>query len=123
MTFDFVKTADCMVTISFIGIEGKGIGAVTPANSALSLIKSTTELGYKFVAMDHAVICPCKLELDQTPDEEFAICPACGDPIDYCQGHGSSGDPVGFAILMKHDDGKHEECVGRSDCKKEMRSL
>ncbi len=27
------------------------------------------------------------------------ICPACGDPADYCQGHGPSGDPDGYARL------------------------
>jgi hypothetical protein len=43
-------------------------------------------------------------------DEYIARCPACGDPIDYCQGHGEIGDPVGFAILAKHDDDDHSEC-------------
>lgn len=38
-------------------------------------------------------------------------CPACGEPIDYCQGHGQIGDPVGLAILVAHDDGDHERCV------------
>lgn len=37
-------------------------------------------------------------------------CPACGDPIDYCQGHGEIGDPAGFAILAAHDDGDHSGC-------------
>ncbi len=45
--------------------------------------------------------------------EEFEIvslCPACGSVIDYCQGHGEIGDPVGRAILDKHDDGDHSDC-------------
>ena len=37
-------------------------------------------------------------------------CPACGDFIDYCQGHGELGDPVGLSILMAHDDESHENC-------------
>jgi hypothetical protein len=44
-------------------------------------------------------------------DEEYVSrCPACGDVIDYCQGHGEMGDPAGFAILAAHDDGHHSEC-------------
>jgi len=37
-------------------------------------------------------------------------CPACGDPIDYCQGHGEIGDPAGRAILDAHDAGDHSGC-------------
>lgn len=37
-------------------------------------------------------------------------CPACGDPIDYCQGHGEIGDPKGYAILQRHDSGDHSTC-------------
>lgn len=37
-------------------------------------------------------------------------CPACGNAIDYCQGHGPIGDPVGDAILLAHDDGDHSDC-------------
>jgi hypothetical protein len=47
---------------------------------------------------------------DFDPDEYIARCPACGDVIDYCQGHGEMGDPAGFAILAAHDDGNHHEC-------------
>ena len=35
--------------------------------------------------------------------EEYAICPACSNPIDYCQGHGEIGDPEGFAILKNEE--------------------
>ena len=42
-----------------------------------------------------------------------AACPACGQPSDYCQGHGPSGDPVGFAILADHDDDIHVNCDAR----------
>ena len=31
-------------------------------------------------------------------------CIVCGDPIDYCQGHGEIGDPEGFAILQAEID-------------------
>lgn len=37
-------------------------------------------------------------------------CPACGQYIDYCQGHGETGDPQGHAILVNHDEGMHEAC-------------
>jgi hypothetical protein len=44
-------------------------------------------------------------------DEEYVSrCPACGDPIDYCQGHGEIGDPWGFRILTQHDNGDHTDC-------------
>jgi len=41
----------------------------------------------------------------------FARCPACGDPHDYCQGHGEIGDPDGRAIVDAHDDGEHTNCM------------
>lgn len=46
------------------------------------------------------------------PGDDFpdARCPACGDPIDYCQGHGEIGDPAGFALLAEHDSGVHLGC-------------
>jgi hypothetical protein len=37
-------------------------------------------------------------------------CTYCGDPIDYCQGHGEIGDPVGFEALIAHDEGDHSMC-------------
>jgi hypothetical protein len=37
-------------------------------------------------------------------------CPACGDIIDYCQGHGEIGDPWGATILNQHDGGDHSGC-------------
>jgi hypothetical protein len=43
-------------------------------------------------------------------DEYVSSCPACGSPIDYCQGHGPSGDPDGFAILVAHDNDDHSNC-------------
>jgi hypothetical protein len=42
--------------------------------------------------------------------EYVSHCPACGEPIDYCQGHGLSGDPLGHVILAAHDNGNHELC-------------
>jgi hypothetical protein len=47
---------------------------------------------------------------------EVSICPACGEPIDYCQGHGEIGDPDGFAILEAHDNDDHGECHQLSEC-------
>jgi hypothetical protein len=43
-------------------------------------------------------------------DEGTSYCPACGDPIDYCQGHGPIGDPAGYRILWRHDNGDHRTC-------------
>lgn len=47
-------------------------------------------------------------------DEDFgeliSYCPACGQPIDYCQGHGEIGDPVGFETLRLHDIDIHVRC-------------
>lgn len=37
-------------------------------------------------------------------------CPACGNPIDYCPGHGSLGDPEGYIIIGLHEDGIHSRC-------------
>lgn len=37
-------------------------------------------------------------------------CPACGEVIDYCQGHGKMGDPQGYAVLQLHDRDSHTAC-------------
>lgn len=51
--------------------------------------------------------------------EEHPICPACGSVIDYCQGHGTLGDPEGARILEAHDDDEHDECHENADCYEE----
>lgn len=48
--------------------------------------------------------------------EDHPICPACGSVIDYCQGHGTLGDPEGARILEAHDDDEHDECHENADC-------
>lgn len=48
-------------------------------------------------------------EMDDYVDTDER-CPACGSPIDYCQGHGDIGDPFGAMILEAHDDGDHTQC-------------
>ena len=35
--------------------------------------------------------------------DDDSLCPACGEPVDYCPGHGASGDPIGHAILRGED--------------------
>lgn len=47
-------------------------------------------------------LAPCVSDNCEHPDSfpDMERCPACGDPIDYCQGHGPIGDPEGHAILM-----------------------
>jgi hypothetical protein len=52
-----------------------------------------------------------ELDDDDFDDIEYiGRCPACGDLIDYCQGHGTIGDPRGAAILESHDNGEHRDC-------------
>lgn len=38
-------------------------------------------------------------------------CPVCGDPVDYCPGHGLMGDPSGWLTLRLHDRDIHTRCV------------
>lgn len=47
---------------------------------------------------------------EDVDQEETYGCPACGDTMDYCTGHGASGDPVGHRILWMHDEDDHSEC-------------
>lgn len=55
------------------------------------------------------------LEIVELHDDTY--CPACGvSPIEYCQGHGEIGDPVGYAILQKHENGDHSSCYARMQC-------
>lgn len=50
-------------------------------------------------------------------DHEFDFrCPACGEVIDYCQGHGEIGDPDGFRILSQHDSDDHNDCHALAWC-------
>jgi hypothetical protein len=42
--------------------------------------------------------------------EPESRCPACGDPIDFCLGHGPLGDPAGASILDRHDGDDHSRC-------------
>ena len=51
------------------------------------------------------------------PDDAEAeeTCPACGDLISFCQGHGEIGDPEGRATLDAHDEGDHSGCVGNCE--------
>lgn len=53
--------------------------------------------------------------LDDGPDYHAddpgdAHCIVCGDLVDYCSGHGETGDPAGFAILQQHDMDDHSHC-------------
>lgn len=43
--------------------------------------------------------------------ELVSYCVACGEPIDYCQGHGQLADPNGFYILRRHHElDFHDTC-------------
>lgn len=48
--------------------------------------------------------------------DDSPICPACGAVVDYCQGHGTIGDPIGAAILAAHDEDDHGMCHDAADC-------
>lgn len=43
------------------------------------------------------------------------VCPSCGERYDWCQGHGSIGDPVGYRIALAHNRGWHGRCAGYCD--------
>lgn len=43
-------------------------------------------------------------------EEYTSHCPACGEMIDYCLGHGQWADPEGYKTLMYHDFGNHSRC-------------
>ena len=53
-------------------------------------------------------------------DYSEPVCPACGDHIDYCQGHGRISDPLGYHIVSDHHDfDKHDRCHSASDCRED----
>lgn len=58
----------------------------------------------------------CDHETGHCEYEVEAACPACGERIDYCQGHGSIGDPLGASILASHDDDDHRRCHPDAEC-------
>ena len=49
-------------------------------------------------------------DVEDDEEEYVSVCPACGEIIGYCLGHGELGDPDGAAILDAHDDGIHDVC-------------
>lgn len=73
---------------------------------------STTQLEMLDVLIHHLV----DAAIDRHPagrdtvSQDEPRCPACGDYMDYCQGHGMTGDPDGFRILTLHDYEDHSEC-------------
>jgi rRNA maturation protein Nop10 len=48
--------------------------------------------------------------------ESYSPCPACGNPVDYCDGHGVSRDVIGWSTLNQHDAGDHECCHEAAGC-------
>lgn len=50
------------------------------------------------------------LTADDVDVEDHPACPACGQFIDYCAGHGDMGDPYGASVLDDHDNGAHHGC-------------
>lgn len=47
---------------------------------------------------------------DVVDQPDFCACPACGELIEFCQGHGEIGDYQGFLISQQHDNGDHSNC-------------
>lgn len=47
---------------------------------------------------------------NQLLDYHVEHCPACGQPIDHCHGHGMIGDPAGYHALTMHNEGHHILC-------------
>lgn len=43
-------------------------------------------------------------------------CPACGEPMSYCRGHGVLGDPRGWEVLNLHEGGDHTACRFSAGC-------
>lgn len=74
--------------------------------------------GFRCHNCGEATILPNFPALDDNLDdnEEYTCCPACGSPIDYCQGHGEIGDPAGHAVLVAHDNDDHTQCHPDADC-------
>ena len=58
------------------------------------------------------------VEPEMEPEASFG-CPACGEPSDYCQGHGETGDPDGHRVLTRHDEDIHDECHPDAQCEGE----
>lgn len=58
----------------------------------------------------------CEYGTECSRDDAYGVgtCPACGEPSDYCRGHGPSGDPDGFRAVEAHGMGNHDLCV--TDC-------
>ena len=71
------------------------------------LLERVTKVDLDKVALDRWIT--GNYSEDQFGEEEPA-CPACGEFISYCQGHGTIGDPAGAAILIAHDAGDHSNC-------------
>lgn len=44
------------------------------------------------------------------PPSGLTRCVVCGDPADYCHGHGPIGDPRGAQIERQHKCGNHVDC-------------
>jgi hypothetical protein len=59
--------------------------------------------------MLHDRLTELRAELERR-SEPVSRCPACGDVIDCCQGHGDIGDPYGAETLRLHDLGVHNVC-------------
>lgn len=48
--------------------------------------------------------------VDSEADDVDERCPVCGEPSDYCQGHGEIGDGHGWWRAIAHDHGDHIQC-------------
>lgn len=63
---------------------------------------------HKPIVVDYCAEDNCPVCNDE---ERPSRCPACGDIMDYCQGHGKSGDFRGWRILVDHwENDEHIDC-------------
>lgn len=88
-------------TVSICGVDydaGRAFAEIDPIAFRVAASDSITEIDTD------------DFESEEDDEEYVSVCPACGEFIDYCQGHGEIGDPHGARVLEAHDDGIHDGC-------------
>lgn len=96
-----------------LGWNGDAAGS-HPTGDHWIVLRTTDEFDTETLETDlslEAAVELVKVELARDPYGEVpSRCPACGDIIDSCQGHGEIGDPYGHETLRLHDRGIHNVC-------------
>lgn len=121
VTGHFQRDASAPVTVETDGFTGYASAFVVVDDYELSELglldtpEPTAEpepatLAELEAATDRAAANLAELFGDGEADDDGERCPVCGDPADYCQGHGETGDPRGWRKMIAHDHGDHTEC-------------